>query len=87
MPDEAVDLDYVAENLWFVGSPQTVADRIMDLYQQTGGFGRLLIVSYDATDEPEAWDRNLQLLMNEVLPRCRKSTLLMPSTAPEGVLP
>ncbi len=73
MPDEAVDLDYLADNLWFVGSPETVADRIMDLQAQTGGFGYLTIVSYDATDEHESWDRSLQLLMDEVLPRCRIS--------------
>ena len=70
MPDEAFDLDYLADNLWFVGSPETVADRIMDLQAQTGGFGYLTIVSYDATDERESWDRSLQLLMDEVLPRC-----------------
>jgi alkanesulfonate monooxygenase SsuD/methylene tetrahydromethanopterin reductase-like flavin-dependent oxidoreductase (luciferase family) len=71
MPDEAVDLDYLADHLWFVGSPETVADRIRDLQERTGGFGRLLVVSYDASDEREAWDRSLRLLMDEVLPRCR----------------
>jgi len=40
MPDEAVDLDYLADHLWFVGSPETVAGRIRDLHEQTGGFGR-----------------------------------------------
>jgi alkanesulfonate monooxygenase SsuD/methylene tetrahydromethanopterin reductase-like flavin-dependent oxidoreductase (luciferase family) len=69
MPDEAIDLEYLADNLWFVGSPETVADRIMDLQAQTGGFGHLTIVSYDATDEHESWDRSLQLLINAVLPR------------------
>jgi alkanesulfonate monooxygenase SsuD/methylene tetrahydromethanopterin reductase-like flavin-dependent oxidoreductase (luciferase family) len=73
MSDAAIDLDYLADNLWFVGSPQTVADRIMDLHDQTGGFGRLLIVSYDATHERETWDRSLRLLMDEVLPRCQVS--------------
>ena len=71
--DEAVDLEYLADNLWFVGSPETVAGRIMDLQAQTGGFGYLTIVSYDATDEREAWDRSLQLLMTDVLPRCQIS--------------
>ena len=47
--------------------------RIMDLQAQTGGFGHLLIVSYDATDERASWDRSLQLLMNDVLPRCQIS--------------
>ena len=73
MPDEAVDLDYLADNLWLVGSPETVAGRIMDLQAQTGGFGYLTIVSYDATDERESWDRSLQLLMDQVLPRCQVS--------------
>ena len=71
MPDEAVDLEYLADNLWLVGSPETVADRILDLQAQTGGFGHLLIVAYDAIDERQSWDRSLQLLMNEVLPRCQ----------------
>jgi alkanesulfonate monooxygenase SsuD/methylene tetrahydromethanopterin reductase-like flavin-dependent oxidoreductase (luciferase family) len=73
MPDEAVDLEYLADNLWLVGSPETVADKILRLQEQTGGFGHLLIVSYDATDERESWDRSLRLLMDEVLPRCQDS--------------
>jgi alkanesulfonate monooxygenase SsuD/methylene tetrahydromethanopterin reductase-like flavin-dependent oxidoreductase (luciferase family) len=71
MPDEAVDCDYLADHLWFVGSPETVANQIRDLQKRVGGFGHLLVVAYDATDEREAWDRSLQLLINEVLPRCQ----------------
>jgi alkanesulfonate monooxygenase SsuD/methylene tetrahydromethanopterin reductase-like flavin-dependent oxidoreductase (luciferase family) len=70
MPDEAIDLEYLADNLWFVGSPETVANRILELQAQTGGFGHLTIVSYDASDERESWNRSLELLMNEVLPLC-----------------
>jgi alkanesulfonate monooxygenase SsuD/methylene tetrahydromethanopterin reductase-like flavin-dependent oxidoreductase (luciferase family) len=70
MPDETVDLDYVADNLWLVGSPETVAGRINDLYEQTGGFGYLVIASYDVCDEREPWIRNLRLLVDEVLPAC-----------------
>jgi alkanesulfonate monooxygenase SsuD/methylene tetrahydromethanopterin reductase-like flavin-dependent oxidoreductase (luciferase family) len=77
MPDEAVDLEYLADNLWFVGSPKTVADRILELQDRTGGFGYLLIVSYDATTELQSWERSLQLLMDEVLPlvESRRSAL------------
>ena len=70
MPDEAVDLEYLADNLWFVGSPDTVAGRIMELQAQTGGFGHLTIVAYDATDEQAAWARNVEMLMKDVLPLC-----------------
>jgi alkanesulfonate monooxygenase SsuD/methylene tetrahydromethanopterin reductase-like flavin-dependent oxidoreductase (luciferase family) len=73
MPDEAVDLEYLADNLWLVGSPETVAGRILDLQEQTGGFGHLTMVSYDASGERETWDRSLQLLMNDVLPRCQSA--------------
>jgi len=76
MPDAAIDLEYLAENLWFVGSPETVAEHILNLQAQTGGFGHLTIVSYDATDERESWDRSLQLLMDQVLPRCQVSDRL-----------
>ena len=75
MPDDAIDLDYVADNLWLVGSPQTVADRILDLQDQTGGFGHLTIVSYDAADESESWEQSLRLLVDEVLPRCQGAGL------------
>ena len=68
MPDEAIDLDYLADSLWLVGSPTTVADRIMDLQEQTGGFGYLVFVSYDAADERGPWVRSLRLLAEEVLP-------------------
>jgi alkanesulfonate monooxygenase SsuD/methylene tetrahydromethanopterin reductase-like flavin-dependent oxidoreductase (luciferase family) len=75
MPDDDIDLEYLAENLWLVGSPQTVADRILDLQRQTGGFGYLLHVTYDHSNERESWDRSLRLLMDEVLPRCQSSIL------------
>ena len=85
MPDEAVGLDYLADNLWFVGSPQTVADRILDLQERTGGFGHLLIVSYDATDELASWERSLRLLVDEVAPRCASSSLASPPHTAMGV--
>jgi alkanesulfonate monooxygenase SsuD/methylene tetrahydromethanopterin reductase-like flavin-dependent oxidoreductase (luciferase family) len=73
MPDEAIDLDYLAKHLWLVGSPTTVARRIQELQAGSGGFGRLMIVSYDATDERDAWERSLELLARQVLPLCNDS--------------
>lgn len=70
MPDEAIDLEYLCERLWFVGSPETVGRRISRFQEETGGFGHLLIVSYDARDERVTWERSLDLLTREVLPRC-----------------
>jgi alkanesulfonate monooxygenase SsuD/methylene tetrahydromethanopterin reductase-like flavin-dependent oxidoreductase (luciferase family) len=68
MPDSAIDLEYLAENLWFIGSPATVTKKICALKEGTGGFGYLVVVSYDATDEREAWQENVRLLTEVVFP-------------------
>jgi hypothetical protein len=47
-----------------------VARGIRELQEDTGGFGYLLITSYDAVDERQSWERSLQLLIDEVLPAC-----------------
>jgi alkanesulfonate monooxygenase SsuD/methylene tetrahydromethanopterin reductase-like flavin-dependent oxidoreductase (luciferase family) len=72
MTDENVDLDYLADNLWLVGSPETVTTRILDLQERTGGFGYLLFTSYDASGELGPWERSLRLLVGEVLPACNR---------------
>jgi alkanesulfonate monooxygenase SsuD/methylene tetrahydromethanopterin reductase-like flavin-dependent oxidoreductase (luciferase family) len=68
MPDSAVTLDYLCDNVWLVGSPETVARKIRALYADVGGFGGLLI---GATDWPDAtiWDRSMRLFATEVVPR------------------
>ncbi len=70
MPDAAITLDYLADTLWIVGSPATVAGKVAALQQASGGFGVLLATAYDATDERAAWRRSLALLADEVLPAC-----------------
>jgi alkanesulfonate monooxygenase SsuD/methylene tetrahydromethanopterin reductase-like flavin-dependent oxidoreductase (luciferase family) len=68
MPDEAVDVDYLMENVWIVGDPMECADKIHALYDATGGFGGLLSTTVDS-DDP-AWDHeSLRLLAEEVGPR------------------
>jgi alkanesulfonate monooxygenase SsuD/methylene tetrahydromethanopterin reductase-like flavin-dependent oxidoreductase (luciferase family) len=67
MPDDALDVDYMMENIWIVGDPQECADRIRQLYEDVGGFGHLLAITQDP-DDP-AWENEcLQLLMEEVGP-------------------
>jgi len=73
MPDEAITLEYLADNVWLTGSPQTLTRRINHLQEQTGGFGYLIITSYDAASERPAWQRSLQLFATQVLPACTTS--------------
>ena len=67
-PDEALDVDYLMENLWIVGDPDEVAEQVRALYEAVGGFGTLLAVTADS-DDPR-WDHeSLRLLAQEVRPR------------------
>jgi alkanesulfonate monooxygenase SsuD/methylene tetrahydromethanopterin reductase-like flavin-dependent oxidoreductase (luciferase family) len=68
MPDEAVTVDYLMENVWIVGDPAEVADKIHQLHEESGGFGTLLSITTDADDA--GWDHeSLRLLLEDVAPR------------------
>ncbi len=68
MSDEAVDVDYLMENVWIVGDPQECADKIRQLYEKSGGFGTLLSITADSDEA--SWDHeSLQLLIEKVGPR------------------
>ena len=43
MSDSDVTLDYLADNIWIVGSPDDVEVKLRELYEATGGFGVLLL--------------------------------------------
>jgi hypothetical protein len=53
-----------------------VAKRIHLLQEGTGGFGCLLITSYDATEERDSWQENIRLLAESVMPACNGFELL-----------
>ena len=68
MPDDAVTVEYMMENVWIVGDPLECEDKIRSLYENVGGFGALLSVTADS-DDP-AWDHeSLRLLAEKVGPR------------------
>lgn len=68
LPDEAVTVDYLMENLWIVGDPSECADKIQRLYEESGGFGSLLAITTDSDDA--GWDHeSLRLLIEDVGPR------------------
>jgi alkanesulfonate monooxygenase SsuD/methylene tetrahydromethanopterin reductase-like flavin-dependent oxidoreductase (luciferase family) len=67
MPDEAVDVDYMLDNVWIVGDPQECTDQIRQLYEDVGGFGCLLVITQDP-DDHSLMQRSTRLLMEEVAP-------------------
>ena len=71
MPDADVTLEYLCDHVWIVGSPDTVARKIADVYETVGGFGSVMPSAHDWSD-PAVWDRSMTLLAQEVMPRLAK---------------
>ena len=69
VPTEDVTVEYMLEHLWLVGSPSTVAKKIRHLYETSGGFGVLLILSLDHSADRKGWETSMRLLVDEVLPQ------------------
>ena len=67
MAESDITLDYLCDNVWIVGSPETVARKIRELHEQVGGFSTLLIGATDWPD-PHVWDRSMRLFAAEVAP-------------------
>jgi alkanesulfonate monooxygenase SsuD/methylene tetrahydromethanopterin reductase-like flavin-dependent oxidoreductase (luciferase family) len=68
MPDEAVTVDYLLDNVWIVGDPSECVEQIHRLHEESGGFGTLLSITTDSDDA--GWDHeSLRLLMEQVAPR------------------
>lgn len=73
--DEEVTVEYLAKNIWFVGSPQTVARKLDSLYKKSGGFGVLLLTVYDYEENRDAWNKSMKLLKEEVIPNLKKPVM------------
>ena len=67
MPDEEVTLEYMVDNIWMIGSPADVEEKIRSIYDQVGGFGVLMSMHHDWIPK-DKWLRSTRLLAEEVLP-------------------
>lgn len=67
-----ITYDYLVDtgNL-FIGSPETVYQRILDFYEKSGGFGMLMFHGGRDYATPEKLARSMKLFMDEVAPRLR----------------
>ncbi|CAI8048608.1 3,6-diketocamphane 1,6-monooxygenase [Geodia barretti] len=64
-----VTLEYLVDNLWIVGSPDTVARKLRDMYEMVGGFGTLLWLTFDHSENREAYEKAMTLMATEVMPQ------------------
>ncbi len=68
MPDSEVTLEYLLDNVWIVGSPEDVAEKLRQLYRDVGGFGVLLAMGHE-WEPREPWLHSMTLLREAVMPR------------------
>jgi alkanesulfonate monooxygenase SsuD/methylene tetrahydromethanopterin reductase-like flavin-dependent oxidoreductase (luciferase family) len=79
VPDSDVTPEYLVDNGWLVGSPDTVTRKLQEMYDQVDGFGTMLMFTCDYSENSEAWRRSMELLSTEVLPRVRSLTPKAPA--------
>jgi alkanesulfonate monooxygenase SsuD/methylene tetrahydromethanopterin reductase-like flavin-dependent oxidoreductase (luciferase family) len=68
MADSDLTIEYLMDNMWIVGSPDDVANKIRNLYHQVGGFGVLLAMGHE-WEPKEQWENSMRLLADEVMPK------------------
>jgi alkanesulfonate monooxygenase SsuD/methylene tetrahydromethanopterin reductase-like flavin-dependent oxidoreductase (luciferase family) len=72
-PDSELSTRRLLERLVIAGTPQSVADRILEFREEVGAFGTLLYTGHDWAD-PALARRSMELAANEVLPRIHRPT-------------
>jgi alkanesulfonate monooxygenase SsuD/methylene tetrahydromethanopterin reductase-like flavin-dependent oxidoreductase (luciferase family) len=69
VPDSEVTPEYCAKHNWLGGSSASVSQKLNDIYEEVGGFGTLLEVCFDYSENPTARRHSMELLAKEVMPR------------------
>jgi len=67
--DSDVTVEYMMDHNMCIGSPETVARKIGDIAESSGGFGQLLITSYDHLDDMQGWRESTKRLAQEIMPK------------------
>ena len=68
MPDEEVTPDYLLETLCIIGDVKECTEQLEGVLDATGGFGTLLMMAHD-WDDRSIWNRSMDLLVHDVLPK------------------
>ncbi|HEX5598369.1 MAG TPA: LLM class flavin-dependent oxidoreductase [Micromonosporaceae bacterium] len=66
-PDDEITLDYVLDKLVITGTPDSVAEQILQFREETGPFGEIVYAGLDWVDESLA-RRSMELMATEVMP-------------------
>ncbi|MFC4008500.1 LLM class flavin-dependent oxidoreductase [Nonomuraea purpurea] len=66
-PDDEITLDHVLDRLVITGTPESVAEQIVDFRAETGDFGELVYAGLDWVD-PRLARRSMELMTQKVMP-------------------
>ncbi|MBM2810429.1 MAG: class flavin-dependent oxidoreductase, partial [Chloroflexi bacterium] len=67
---EDLSFDYLVDaGYYFVGDPETVYGRIKDFYDESDGFGVLLIIAGQGHTSNQQWEHSIRLFAEHVAPR------------------
>lgn len=69
MWDADATIDEIMDQAMIVGSPETVAEKMNEMFAASGGWGTTLVLGHDFVEDPEPWNHNLELIATEVRPR------------------
>lgn len=68
---EDLTVEYLVDNVFLVGSPETVAAKARKLHDDVGGFGTLVMSVHDYSATPEVLQHSMELMGTEVAPLLR----------------
>ena len=66
-PDEEITLEYVLDKLVITGTPDSVADQILQSRETTGPFGEIVYAGLNWVDATLA-RRSMELMATEIMP-------------------
>jgi alkanesulfonate monooxygenase SsuD/methylene tetrahydromethanopterin reductase-like flavin-dependent oxidoreductase (luciferase family) len=70
--DSECTLDYFMEDVVVAGDPEHVTRQLLELREQVGPFGTLILTAHD-WDDRDRWRRSLELFAREVAPAMRRA--------------
>ncbi|MBS1881812.1 MAG: LLM class flavin-dependent oxidoreductase [Actinobacteria bacterium] len=68
MDIEELTIEWLADNFWLIGSPETVAEKVRNLDAELGGVASILSFAFDYSEDAAAYRRSIELLAQEVMP-------------------
>jgi alkanesulfonate monooxygenase SsuD/methylene tetrahydromethanopterin reductase-like flavin-dependent oxidoreductase (luciferase family) len=66
---EDLTVEWMVDNFWLVGSPNTVVEKIASLNDDLAGFGTVITFTFDYSEDPASYRHNFELLGRKVAPR------------------